>query len=102
MAGNGMVENAAMFLATREKRLRYWRQSFSGSREIGQKLDTYALILAKLAKPSSDAERAETLTRLEEAERDLTELFEKKRMLTSALGGSGRTRGTTTPVMKPR
>lgn len=96
----------AKFLAPRQKRLKYWRMSFTPERirpeenqPIEEQLTTYAMLLAKLARPCSEAEQAETRQKLLVLEADLSRLFELSRYTT---GSIAQLKGTETPVLKPK
>lgn len=98
-------ESLALFLARRQKRLAYWRAAFTPNiidaelgREISGMLDTYALLLAKSTKQASEAEQKETRSRLLTTERELTGLFEARRLRTSTVSPK---RPENTPLMKP-
>ncbi len=98
--------NLAKFLGARQKRLQYWRASFrperidgESAKEIALKLDTYALLLAKLAREASPAEHDETRSRLAKLEQELGALFELTRNVTADLAVRN---GVETVVMKPK
>lgn len=87
-----MEIDLAKYLAHRQKRLQYWRASFTpkglpedARTEISNKLSTYGLLLAKLSKPGTDAELKESKLKLEELEQTLASLFELKRSFTGRL-----------------
>jgi hypothetical protein len=75
------------------KRLKFWKSELrlhpigkERQVELEALLNTYSLLIAKLAKPSCPSEEIlEAETRLHDAERKLTSLFEAKRLATSAL-----------------
>ncbi|MCC6953069.1 MAG: hypothetical protein IT290_03020 [Deltaproteobacteria bacterium] len=99
-------ENLALFLATRQKRLKYLRASFKQSslpedqsREVSERFSTYGLLLSKVAKAQTDPEREEAKARLLTLDRELTYLFEQRRLKTSAFTPTDRSQ---TIVMKPR
>jgi len=96
----------AKYLAHRQKRLQYWKASFSPERlpveargDILTKLSTYGLLLAKLSKPGTEAELKETKLKLSELEQTLASLFELKRSLTGRLATA---RPGETILMKPK
>jgi hypothetical protein len=95
----------AKFLAPRQKRLKYWRMSFTPERihaeknkQIEEQLSTYAMLLAKLAGPCSEAEQAELQRKLLSLESELGRLFELSRYTTGPLA---RRNSSETPVLKP-
>lgn len=99
-------QELAKFLAPRQKRLQYWKQSFSAEKlsegrytEVQGKLSTYGLLLAKLATPASEAELAESRERLMKLEAELNSLFERSRYTTSDLFRRG---GVDTLIHKPK
>jgi len=96
----------AKFLGHRQKRLQYWRESLSSklivepkAEEIETKLQTYALLLAKLARPGTEAELSDSAERLSKLESELASLFELSRYATGQISRRG---GVDTPVMKPK
>lgn len=106
MVGPKHPENIALFLASRQKRLIYWRDTFRSNtlpskegHELGAQLNTYALLLSKLTKQTSPAEREETLDKLLSLETKLTSAFELRRLYT---GNLRPTSAASTIVMKPR
>ena len=87
------TEELALALARRQKRLKYWAGQFSGpdlteeeKREIEGLFTTYRLLISKLAQPLAPEERKDCELRIESIERDLTSLFEARRLLTSEIG----------------
>ena len=100
------VENLALFLATRQKRLGYWQKTFTFAslpaveqQLIAEKLATYALLLSKVARAPSDIERDESKERLVSLDRELNSLFEARRRSTSPMNPRD---ASTTIVNKPR
>ncbi len=86
-----------LVLAQRYKRLRYLQQKFqninpsktlnaAGLRDAQTLLETYAGLISKEAKSATDEELNETELRLSSIERQLTSLFDLRRLATSALG----------------
>lgn len=101
-----MEINLAKYLAHRQKRLQYWKATFSpqglpadARTDISNQLSTYGLLLAKLSKPGTEAELKETKLKLEELEQSLASLFELKRSLTGRLATAY---STETILMKPK
>lgn len=105
------AENLALFLATRQKRLQYLRSTFKETlsshaqggedeaADVREKLTVYGLLLSRLTKEISEIERTDAKSRLLTLDRELTSLFERRRLRTSALTPRD---GQTTIVMKPR
>ena len=100
------TENLALFLATRQKRLKYLRASFrqaslpdDRAREVNERLATYGLLISKVAKAQGDVEREESKARLLTLDRELTYLFEQRRLSTSPFAP---TDDSATIIMKPR
>lgn len=108
-----MDKNAdlSLIVARRQKRLNYWVERFQsetaasatgasaagaapkprfqkGSREaeIHEKLSTFALLLSKLVKAENPTQLQESESRLQALERELTGLFEARRLMTSSIG----------------
>lgn len=99
-------EDLAKFLSPRQKRLSYWRASLVPTRiveigyeELSIKLDTYALLLAKLSRPGTEAELQEARERLLKLEREIGSAFEMARYAT---GGLALQHAQETVVMKPK
>jgi hypothetical protein len=97
--GNSLAQIAA----SRHKRLKYWQERLvnngthgSGTAsngkhneaadEIQQKLNTYCLLLSKLVKAPTEDERQQSEQRLVGLDRELTSLFEARRLMTSRIG----------------
>lgn len=85
----------ALSVARRQKRLLYWQDQLTGSdlaaekvKDIKERLNTFALLLSKMAHTGDDKQGAETETRLLALERELTGLFESRRLMTSKIGSS--------------
>ncbi|MCB0324099.1 MAG: hypothetical protein KDD69_11020 [Bdellovibrionales bacterium] len=85
--------NLSLLLARRQKRLLYWRNRFQTelpsqeqSERIRELFATYQQLLTKMAMEAHDSDAAETELRLESIERELTSLFEARRLMTSAIG----------------
>ncbi len=80
----------ALQVARRYKRLNYWREwlSKSGahSQDAQDKLGTYGLLLSKLVKAANEQEGQATEERLLALERELSNLFESRRLLTDSNG----------------
>ncbi len=79
-------------LARRGKRLKFWRDSFNKSgigenvlRELNERLNTYALLLAKLARDTDPRDLSTTENRLTNLDRKLDDTFEDLRLRTSRL-----------------
>lgn len=93
-------DSLALAAATKQKRLRYWKERFlaehaetgvtpesnARAQEIGSRLQTYGLLITKLATASNDEARADAESRLAAIERELTTLFEARRLMTTELG----------------
>ena len=86
-----------LVLAQRYKRLRYFQEKFqnvhpskrlseSELKETKGLLETFALLISKAAKSASEEELTEADQRLSAIERQLTALFDQRRLATSALG----------------
>ena len=90
----------ALSVARRQKRLLYWQDQLTGSdlaaekvKDIKERLNTFALLLSKMASDASkqsgdEKQSGETETRLLALERELTGLFESRRLMTSKIGSS--------------
>ena len=106
MTDHKIPGSLALFLATRQKRLIYLKNAFdpgsvseSEGKEIQEMLSTYGLVMSKLTKATSDAERKELEDRILTTDRKLTSLFELRRLFTGKLRP---TDGYSTVVNKPR
>jgi len=84
----------ALSIARRQKRLLYWQDQLTGSdlspekvKDIKERLNTFALLLSKMASTSGE-QALETETRLLGLERELANLFESRRLMTSKIGVS--------------
>ena len=86
-----------LLLAQRYKRLQYLQAKFENVQpsktlverelnELRSLLETYALLIAKLAKAGSGDELKETELRISSVERELTTSFESRRLATSSIG----------------
>ncbi len=82
----------AKALSRAQKRLQSWLLRFEDSRlssevrnDLEELLSTYRLLLAKLAKASSEAEISEESQRLRELEAKLNQLFANYRLATSQI-----------------
>ncbi len=80
----------SMELGTRQKRLEWLKSKFSEQNlakekmaEANELLKTYALVLAKLARATSDADRGESFQRLQSIDRELSSFFELARLETA-------------------
>ena len=87
------IENKALELGRREKRLKYWKHEFNRRSynqaqvaDVNELLRTYALLISRLINPTSEAEHKDAEGRLYAVERVLTTLFEDSRLKTSPLG----------------
>ena len=87
-----MEENLSLFLAGRQKRLKYWRELF-GSEDLEphvaarfrERFTTYQKLIAEAV--MAEGERLEEVSKeLRDIEREMTSLFEARRLLTSDLG----------------
>lgn len=82
--------NLSLTVARRIKRLKYWQEQFQHLTQdkdsILEKLNTYNLLISKLAKAKEKADLLECENRLCGLERELSSLFEERRLLTSDLG----------------
>lgn len=83
----------ALSIARRQKRLLYWQKQLSGAgldaekvKDIKEHINTFALLLSKMANAISEGQAQETETRLQALERELTGLFESRRLTTSSIG----------------
>ena len=83
----------ALIVARRQKRLKYWQAQFAAkkldaehARLIKEKLNTSTLLLSKLIKAEDEQQIAESEERLQANERELTALFEARRLMTSDIG----------------
>jgi hypothetical protein len=99
-------ESLAMFLATREKRLDYFKRIYGNLKmesgradEISGLLSTYAQLMAKVLKAKEQPERDEARARLLDLDRELTRLFELRRLATADIDYKGE---TSVLIMKPR
>ena len=106
MTVHNIPGSLALFLAIRQKRLIYLRNAFNPSsvsaaeaKEIQEMLSTYALVMSKLTKATSDLERKELEDRILTTDRKLTSLFELRRLFTGKLRPTG---DYSTIVEKPR
>ena len=106
MKAHPIPENLSLFLSTRQKRLNYFRGAFDPSslkaheaKEIQEMLHTYALLMSKYSKATASIEQVELEERILSTDRQLTSLFEKRRLFTSRLRPTGR---YSTQVNKPR
>lgn len=86
------MKSVAMELAKRQKRLNYWQERFaraaltdSQRSEINAQLNTFALLLAKVAKAGNEGEANEAFQQLLASERELANLFEALQYKTSPL-----------------
>ncbi|MFN8391433.1 MAG: hypothetical protein U0136_14185 [Bdellovibrionota bacterium] len=91
----GHSDNLALYVARRQKRLKYWcdrfeqqGQSSDRAAEIKERLNTYRLLLSKLVKASTEQEVQDVEGRVQCLERELTTLFEARRLMTSSIGVS--------------
>ncbi len=82
--------NLALEIARKTKRLKYWQEQFQhltkDKDSILEKLNTYNLLISKLAKAKEKTDVEECENRLVALERELSSLFEERRLLTSDLG----------------
>ena len=83
----------ALLLARRQKRLAFWQKQMTLEPPGGEQADkliefysTYLLLLARLARTAGDAQSSECEERLKNIERELSSLFEARRLMTSPLG----------------
>jgi len=83
----------ALIVARRQKRLKYWQEQFAAkkldaehARLIKEKLNTSTLLLSKLVRAESEEQINEAEERLQANERELTSLFESRRLMTSDIG----------------
>lgn len=82
--------NLSKEVSRKIKRSKYWQEQFhfygkeDGS--IFEKLNTYNLLISKLAKAKEKLDVLECENRLNALERELCTLFESRRLLTSELG----------------
>ena len=81
-----------MILARRQKRLLDWREYFSQAqitedhrKRAEDLLNTFALMIAKLAKTFDEEERKAALEQLLSAEQDLHEFHQQSRLATSVM-----------------
>lgn len=88
-----MEENFALSLARRQKRLKYWGERFSSETmptnradEFEKKFMSYKSLLAKAAFATDNAEREQVSTELDSIDREMTSLFEARRLMTSDVG----------------
>jgi hypothetical protein len=97
----------AKFLAPRQKRLQYWKLAFDkkslvDSREISSALNTYSLLLSKYSKLASASttgvEQKDVETRIHALDREITALFEQRRLITAGLS---KLDGAATVLFKP-
>ena len=100
------TETLAMFLGTRQKRLSYWREAFAEhslapeqAKQVQDLLANYNLWIAKATKAKSEESELEARNSLLAIERELTSLFEMRRLRTSTLSPTDR---SATVLMKPR
>lgn len=77
-------------LARRQKRLRFWKEQFGDARvpgpsaqEADELLNTFSLLIAKMANAKTDTEAAESDKRLIDIERQLASLYEAYRLVKS-------------------
>ena len=92
-----MDENIALYLARRQKRLKYWRERFDGealdaneAKEFSELFKNYRQLIATVAKAEQldSAEALEAKEQLESIDREMTTLFEARRLMTSGIGVS--------------
>ena len=91
MIGLSLMEHRLpISLAVKQKRLKYWRDylrntGFRGSNgdDISRMLDTYAMLISKLAINSSAEALEETQGRVDALERELERAFGSARLITS-------------------
>ena len=83
----------ALIVARRQKRLKYWQEQFAAkkldgehARVIKEKLNTSTLLLSKLIRAESAEAISEAELRLQANERELTALFESRRLMTNVIG----------------
>ncbi len=88
-----MEENLSLFLARRQKRLKYWQERFdaesldpSEQQRFSQIFGEYNALIAKAARATDPQERDEACRELETIDREMTSLFEARRLLTDDLG----------------
>ena len=81
-------EQIARFIASKQKKLLFWREYFSKldsvseeAKELPGMLSTYATLLSKLVKDKSQ----ETLEHIFKVERQINEMFDSARLETSPL-----------------
>lgn len=96
-------DHLALAVARKQKRLKYWRDRFATSSimvpaptspkdgtpkeaPVNDRLNTYCLLISKLVKASTPEEAADVEARLAGLERELTSLFESRRLMTSSIG----------------
>ena len=87
------MNGQSLLMGRRQKRLNYWKaqmQHTDFSDETGQRFSelysTYLLLLAKLTKAVPAHDIDETEARMSDIERELTSLFESRRLMTSPIG----------------
>lgn len=82
--------NLSLAVARKTKRLKYWEEQFQHLTQnkdfILEKLNTYNLLISKLARAKEKPDLLECENRLCTLERELSGLFESRRLLTSDLG----------------
>jgi hypothetical protein len=83
----------ALALGQKQKRLAYWKQQFLGEnlpgdlqQEVTGLLSTYALLLSKLTNVDQDEELLELNNRIAGLEREMTQLYEQRRLRHSDVG----------------
>lgn len=87
------MSDISIIVARKQKRILDWQRAFAANcalnpserKDIGQSLQTLNLLLGKLIAATGD-ERIETESRIASLEREIINLFETSRLLTSTQG----------------
>ncbi|MBP9837322.1 MAG: hypothetical protein KBC84_01270 [Proteobacteria bacterium] len=87
--------NNSLHLARKHKRLKFWQTQFNNldlspeeKNHITEKLNTYCLLISKIATGIEDKDTAESIKRISSLERELSTFFEKSRLFTSNIGNA--------------